>query len=199
MVSLFDFDLCKRVLLHPKETFAKEKKKPSYRQALMQYGFALWVFWTIVALAVLFFDPNTNYSIYSAILTVIVATLLGMVLFFGLFLVQSLVGYEVAVLLGSKTDFKTHFFITSLYATPLALVVIPIAVVGSFVKTTLFSYVGDALGLCYASIAYKEIHGFDTGKMVAWFLVTWFILILALVILGVGLYLAVPGLFPKTV
>jgi len=198
MASFFDFDLCKRVLLHPKEAFAELKDKASYRQALLHYGFAAWLFASAAAWSSFFFDPSfTSDGLALGLLAVAFGTFLAVVMLFGFLLVETLVGYEVAVLLGSKADFKTHFFVTTLFMVPITLIGIVFVVVSTIAKTDALDSASNYLSLPYASLAYKEIHGFDTAKIVAWFLISFFILLLAVAILAVGLFAAAPGLFAK--
>lgn len=192
-MTWLDFELYKRILAHPKETFAEQKGKASWRSTLAPLAVAMFLLAVSITLAAILFDPETSSAGLFGFIAFAVGSFLGVIIFFGIFFATTFITYEVAVLLGSKCDYKTHAYVTSLIAVPLLLIEIPLSFLFAILR------VKDANPLQYVStayqfLAYREIHGFSTARTIGMFVIAILIAIMVVLFLVAGLTIAAPGL-----
>lgn len=197
-MNLFDVDLWKRVLSKPVETFDAEKQNASYRAAFFPVALAALASNFFLVGASVFLDAELaaeGFAVQS------VAWFFGMALGFvfamGVFFISSLVTYEVAVLLGSHSTFRTHVHATSLFVTPLLWLGIPVGLFLQAINLDLGGSLNYASAY-YGFLAFRHIHGFSTGRTVLLFIVASVLLVLAAIILFVALSALAPGLFSTT-
>ncbi len=185
-------------MLHPKETFAEQKSKASWRSALVPLAIAIFLLFFANFMANVLFEPQSSSEGPFFLVGLAVGSVFGILLVFGVLFVSTFVTYEIAVLLGSKCDYKTHLYVTSLIVVPLLLVEVPLVFVYALLKTKDLN-VTNYLSLAYQFVAYREIHGFSTARTIALFGIAFFIAVIAVIFLYAGLSLAAPDLVKSLV
>jgi len=177
------FEDWKAVLMQPKETFAKQKSNASIMGGLKNYLISGAIYGVIAMLVFLIFGAMGGAAGAAvgggvgmiAALAYIVMIPLGA-------LIGGAILYVIAKLLGGTGDFKTHFYLPSLFAAPMAIAgvfgVIPL--IGMLVSFAILLY-----SLYLTTLAYKEAHGFDTLKAILVWLIPFIIVgVLMLLVFG---------------
>lgn len=185
----------KEVLTKPKEVFAKRKKEADVMAAAKTYailGGIVGLFYGIMLafLGALFAAvPGLGWVAALGILAIPVS----IILFAVLEVIGTLIGfgilYVIAKLLGGTGDFKTHYYLPSLYILPLMVLMLVLAIIpilGAIANLVLMVY-----SLYLLTLAFKEAHGLSTGKAVlVWllpivlFIILWVVLFASLLAMG---------------
>ncbi len=191
------FEDWKEVLTKPKDVFANRKKDADIMAGAKSYAILGAVLGVLLGLMIAFFGavfaatPGLGFLAALGILAVPVLAI-GLAL---LEVIGSLIGSAIlfvfAKLLGGTGDFKTHYFLPSLYIIPITLLsfvfnVIPI----------LGAILGFILGLYtmyLLTMAMKEAHGLSTLKADLVWLLPIIVVILLVVLLFGALFAAIAG------
>ena len=179
----------KSVLTQPKETFAKRKKEADFMAAMKPYAIVGGVIGLLIGVAVALFAgilslvPGLGILVGLGFLAIPVLAIGVAVLEVIASLVMSALMFVFAKLLGGSGDFKTHYFLPSLYVIPVAVLTIVLNVI---------PFIGPLLGFVLAiyslylmTLSLKETHGFGTGKAIlVWLLPVILAIVLAVLFAG---------------
>ncbi len=178
----------KDVLTKPKEVFAKRKKDASIGAAAKTYailgGIVGLFYGLLIAFLGALFAAIPGMEFLAAL--GLVAIPIAIVLFAVLEVIGTLIGfgilYVIAKLLGGSGDFKTHYYLPSLYVLPLTVLMLVLAVIpflGALVNLVLLFYSAYLL-----TMAFKEAHGLSTLKAA----LVWLLPVIVLVLFWVVMF-----------
>lgn len=176
------FEKWRDALTKPKETFRKERKNASLKEAAKHIGLAGLIAGAISAAITLLTLSSAAFSIIYALFLLIltpISSILSLI-------IGSSILYLLAKLFGGKGDYSTQTYLLSLYQAPMLLLTTMVAFIplaGAVINIAIAVY-----SLYLLTLALKETHNYSTGRAVA----TW---LLSMIILAVVAALAVFAYF----
>jgi hypothetical protein len=167
-------NLWKNVLMNPKKTFKKEKKKSNL---------GLGAYYIVIA--------GIIGGIISAIVSLNWVSALFFIFFYPLlsfvgWLINSGIYYVFARLLGGKGNYTKQSYLIALYVAPLSIITAIILLIPTF--GVWLSLLVTVYSLYLLTFALKEAHSYSTGRAV----MTWLIplsILLIIIAIGIGLFL----------
>ncbi|MBI2445240.1 YIP1 family protein [Candidatus Micrarchaeota archaeon] len=191
------FEDWKEVLTQPKETFASRKKEAEIGAAAKTYALLGAVVGLLFGLMIAILGaafaamPGLGFLAAMGFLAIPVAAVAFAVLAVIGSFISAGIYFVFAKLLGGTGDFKTHYYLPSLYVIPvtvLTLVLNMIPFLGSILGFVLGLY-----NLYLMTLAYKEAHGLSTLKAVLVWLLPIIVIILLVVLLMGSLIAVIAG------
>lgn len=177
------------VLTKPKDTFASRKKDASIMAGAKPYAIMGLLLGLVVGVAIAGIGaafaaaPGLGFIAALGVTAIPLMAIVGALFQIIGSLLASLVSFLFAKLLGGTGDFKTHYFLPSLYVIPvtiLALIFNIIPFVGAILGFVLGVY-----NLYLLTLAFKEAHGLSTLKAIlVWLLPVLLVIVLLIVLLG---------------
>lgn len=182
------FDLWKRVLTKPEQTFKAEIKKSTpegFTKNLAVAGLITGFISGIVAALGL---SGTLFGTIGGITAfVLVLVAMPLLFIFGA-LINSAVFYIISWLLGGKGSFTNQSYLISLYTAPINIIVYILALIP--LVNIIAVIVLGIYSLYLLTLALKQTHGFDSGKAIlVWLLPIVIVLLLMMVMIMMMAYL----------
>lgn len=194
------FNLWKEALIHPKETFKKEKANASLLKAIRNVGIAglisglfLGLFYSIILLlgGTSIFFPNIRDVNFLTLYSVTILILLPIFCII-LILFESLVYFIFAKILGGKGKYTQQIYLMSLYWAPI-LIISTIVLILEFLHIAIYAITALVLllyNLYLVTMALKETHEFSTIRAV----LSWVIPLVILTIILISFIVFLAGL-----
>jgi len=148
-------------LTKPKETFKKEKKNASLKEAIKNIGLG-GLIGGVAAFISLTLTTSSPFFALSYIISVPIASIISLI-------ISSAVFYLFAKLFGGKGNYNLQTYLISLYRAPLLPIVNLFAVIP--LGGIIIRIAAEIYAIYLTTLALKETHNYSTGRAVATWLV----------------------------